>query len=277
LEDDTMKRDEVKQLIEQGVQELNDALAAGKSDTLTRFMEVMAKFPRYSFGNCILIAMQFPDAKFVQGFHGWKKVGRFVRKGEKGIGIIAPMVYRNKEAVDEDDRTLRGFKVVHVYDVSQTEGKELPEFARVSGDPGEHIASLEQVIRSHDIELVYEKIGSGADGLSQKGRVVIQHDLEPAERFATLVHELAHELLHADTERRKSTTKCIRETEAEAVAHVVCRAVGIDSTSHCADYIQLYSGDVNVLTASLDAVQKTAAHILEAMTHSSAQHEEVAA
>lgn len=273
-----MKRDEVKQLIEQGVQELNDALAAGKSETLMRFMEVMAKFPRYSFGNCMLIVKQFPEAQFVQGFHGWKKVGRFVRKGEKGIGIIAPMVYRNKEAVEQDEeRALRGFKVVHVYDVSQTEGKELPEFARVSGDPGHHIASVEQAIRNYGIELVYEDIGSGADGVSQKGRVVIQHDLEPAERFATLVHELAHELLHADAERRKSTTKCIRETEAEAVAHVVCRAVGIDSTSHSADYIQLYSGDVNVLAASLDAVQKAASQILEAMADNMVQHEEVAA
>ncbi len=273
-----MKRDEVKQLIEQGVRELNEALAAGKSETLQRFMEVMAKFPRYSFGNCILIAMQKPDAHVVQGYQAWKKMGRFVRKGEKGIGIIAPMVYRNKEAADEDeDRTLRGFKVVHVYDVSQTEGKELPEFVRVSGDPGEHIASVERVIRRYGIELVYEEIGSGADGVSQKGRIVIQPDLEPAEQFATLVHELAHELLHADAERRKATTKCIRETEAEAVAHVVCRAVGIDSTSHSADYIQLYSGDVNVLTASLDAVQKAAAQILEAMADSSVQNEEVAA
>lgn len=78
-----MKRDEVKQLIEQGVRELNDALAGGKSEKLKQFLDVMAKFPRYSFGNCILIAVQKPDAQIVQGYQAWKKLGRWVRKGEK--------------------------------------------------------------------------------------------------------------------------------------------------------------------------------------------------
>jgi antirestriction protein ArdC len=263
-----MKRDEVKQLIEQGVRELNDALAGGKSEQLQQFLEVMAKFPRYSFGNCILIAVQRPDARIVQGFQGWKKLGRWVKQGEKGIGIIAPMVYRNRDVEDDDDRTVRGFKVVHVYDVSQTEGKELPEFARITGEPGEYVEAVERLIHSHGIELVYETPASGAEGESHKGKIVVKPELPPAERFATLVHELAHELLHADGERRKASSKCSRETEAEAVAHVVCRAVGIDSTRHAADYIQLYKGDVDVLAQSLDAIQKASQLILDAIAAS---------
>ena len=99
-----MKRDEVTKLIEQGVRELNEALAQGKSEQLQAFLDVMARFPRYSFNNCLLIAMQKPDSRMVQGFQAWKKLGRFVRKGEKGIGIIAPMVYRNKDERDEPDQ-----------------------------------------------------------------------------------------------------------------------------------------------------------------------------
>ena len=127
-----MKREEVSELVERGIRELNEALAAGKSDRLQQYLDVMARFPRYSFNNCILIAVQFPQARIVQGFHAWKKLGRSVKKGEKGIGIIAPMIGRKKDeegqADDSTGKTIFGFKVVHVFDVSQTEGDELPEF-----------------------------------------------------------------------------------------------------------------------------------------------------
>ena len=127
-----MKREEVSELVERGIRELNEALAAGKSDRLQQYLDVMARFPRYSFNNCILIAMQCPQAQMVQGFRAWKKLGRSVIKGEKGIGIIAPMIGRKKDeegqADDSTGKTIFGFKVVHVFDVSQTEGDELPEF-----------------------------------------------------------------------------------------------------------------------------------------------------
>ena len=96
-------------------------------------------------------------------------------------------------------------------------------------------------------QLLYEQIASGADGVAKKGTIVIAPDLAPAARLLTLVHEAAHTKLHFDAERRKETTKTIRETEAEAVAHVVCRALGLETIDHCADYIQLYNGDVDVL------------------------------
>ena len=267
-----MKREEVSELVERGIRELNEALAAGKSDRLQQYLEVMARFPRYSFNNCLLVAMQFPSASLVQGFHAWRKLGRTVKKGEKGIGIIAPMIGRKKdengEVNEQSGKAVFGFKVVHVFDVSQTEGDELPEFAEVSGDPGENIAAVESLIRSWGIELVYEEIPCGADGLSKKGTIVIAPDLEPAKTLLTLVHEASHERLHADVQRRKETTKTIRETEAEAVAHVVCRALGLETVEHCADYIQLYHGDMEVLAKSMDYIQKTAASILDGIqTH----------
>lgn len=277
-----MKREEVTQLVDRGIRELNEALASGKSDRLRQYLDVMARFPRYSFNNCVLVALQFPQATLVQGFHAWKKLGRSVKKGEKGIGIIAPMIGKKKDedakADDRDGKSIFGFKVVHVFDVSQTEGDELPEFAQVTGDPGESIPAVEALIRSWGIELKYEEIPSGADGVSKKGEIVIDPELAPPSRLLTLVHEASHERLHADIERRKETTKTIRETEAEAVAHVVCRALGLDTIEHCADYIQLYNGDAEVLTKSLDYIQKTAAEILDGIReYSLADTNEVAA
>lgn len=262
-----MKREEVKELVDRGVRELNEALAAGKSGQLQEFLDVMARFPRYSFNNCILIALQSPDATMIQGFHAWKKLGRTVKKGEKGIGIIAPLIGRKKDEdakpTDSKEKAVFGFKVVHVFDVEQTEGDELPDFAAVTGDPGQNIEAVEHLIRSHGIELVYEVIPGGAEGVSKKGTIVVSPDLEPANRMAVLVHEYAHEILHQPDDRRVETTKTIRETEAEAVAHVVCQALGLDTLQHSADYIQLYNGDAEVLAKSMDNVQKTAARILE--------------
>jgi antirestriction protein ArdC len=273
-----MKCDEAKGLIERGVRELNEALAAGKSDRLQKFLDVMSRFPSYSFNNQILICLQAPDSTQVQGFHGWKKLGRKVKKGEKGIGIIAPMVYRkDKDASPEsDEKSIRGFKVVHVFDVSQTEGDPLPEFARATGDPGDNIAAIEKLIRSQRIQLDYELIPGGADGVSRKGQIVVRPDLEPAATLMVLIHEYAHACLHQQSDRRKETTKTIRETEAEAVAYVVGQALGLQSLEQSADYIQLYNGDSQVLADSMDHIQKTAAHILEGIAAHSKQ-EEVAA
>ena len=153
-------------------------------------------------------------------------------------------------------------------------------FGTISISP-DFTAAIEALIRSWGIELVYEEIPCGADGLSKKGTIVIAPDLEPAKRCLTLVHEASHERLHSDAKRRQETTKTIRETEAEAVAHVVCRALGLDTAEHCADYIQLYNGDAEVFAKSMDYIQKTAAQILEGIkAHASSvtvESEELAA
>ncbi|MEM7313570.1 MAG: ArdC-like ssDNA-binding domain-containing protein [Planctomycetota bacterium] len=277
-----MKREEVQELVERGITELNEALAGGRSDRLQEYLDVMARFPNYSFNNTILICLQKPEATLIQGFHAWRKMGRTVKKGEKGIGIFAPLIYKSKkeegkrsqQSTDDEKKgsELRGFKVVHVFDVSQTEGEELPEFASVSGDPGNSIAAVESIIRDAGIELLYEMIPGGALGVSRKGSIALRPDLDPARRLMTLVHEYAHECLH-DSERRKSTTKTVRETEAEAVAHVVARALGLDSLEQSSDYIQLYRGDKEVLMKSLDAIQKTASAILDGIRKHSANED----
>jgi antirestriction protein ArdC len=220
----------------------------------------------------------------VAGFNRWKDFGRFVKKGEKGIAILAPLVYRKKQDESEGDehmeddanarRALRGFKVVHVFDVSQAEGQELPQFAAPDGDPGEKLSQLEAIVRGQGIDLKYEVIPLGADGVSRGGEIAVRPDLSPAKTFSVLVHELAHELLHKG-ERKKEVGKTVKETEAEAVAFVVCKAIGLEPGSSSSDYIQLYKGGREVLMQSLDYIQKTASFILSEL-HASKAEEKVA-
>jgi len=260
-----MNREEATKLSETTIAELALALEQGQSEAMTNYLTVMAKFHDYSFRNCLLIAMQKPDATHVAGFNRWKDLNRFVRKGEKGIAILAPLVYRKKPDDDNNDKptekVLRGFKVVHVFDISQTEGEELPGFASLAGDPGERLSQLEALIRRHGITLKYEPLPTSVLGLSRGGEIVVVPTLSPAETFSVLAHEFAHERLHQG-ERKKQVSKTVRETEAEAVAFVVCKAVGLDPGSRSADYIQLYAGDRELLMESLDFIQKTAAYIL---------------
>lgn len=120
-------------------------------------------------------------------------------------------------------------------------------------------------VEASGIELTHDVIPGGAEGVSKGGSIVIAPGLETAEEFAVLAHELAHELLHKDEERR-TRSKTVKETEAEAVSFVVCQAIGLDCSTRSSDYIQLYQGDAETLSESLDAIQKTAASIIEAVT-----------
>lgn len=269
-----MKREDAMKLAEQALDELGKALQQGRSDTLKQLVEVMARFPNYSFNNVMLIAVQRPDATHVAGFRTWKRLGRQVLKGEKGIAIVAPMAFRHKDAqtqpvstVSQDgaEQILCGFRVVHVFDISQTEGAELPELARPHGDPGTRLCTLEAVITRLGIALEYAPLSNGTLGLSLKGKIVVKPGLEPAETFAVLAHELAHELLHQPSEGQRPE-KNVRELEAEAVAQAVCHAFGIDSTASSSDYIQIYDGNHDVLAKSLQTIQKTAAQIIVEMS-----------
>jgi antirestriction protein ArdC len=263
-----MKREEAKLLTDQALTDLQQALAAGHSDTLMRFLDYMGRFHRYSWNNCMLIAHQRPDASYVAGFHRWLDMGRYVRKGETGIAILAPMICRNKDDAsqpeEKPDLVLRGFKVVYVFDVSQTEGEELPELTEIHGDPGTLLPRLEEVIRQSGMTLTVEALPSDTQGMCRKGEIIIAEALPVGERFAVLVHELAHAWMHLPAEdARRDKTVC--ETEAEAVAYVVCRAFGLDCSTRSSDYIQLPHGDDTTLAQSLQRIQSTATRVIRAL------------
>jgi hypothetical protein len=269
---DSKKPTSKQELIATNIKLLIEQLKAGQSDALTNYLTAMSRFHSYSFGNVLEIARQMPSATRVAGFWTWKNLGRSVRAGQKGIRILAPIVgvRRKKDAeaqkdiTKQNERILLGFRNAYVFDISQTEGVDLPTMHEVSGDPGENIERLTVFLNCKGIAVSYNDNIAPALGMSYGGRIVLLPGQSNAETFSTLVHEAGHELLHR-SERRTATTKTVRETEAEAVAFVVGKAVGLVNNDASADYIQLYKGNASLLAESLEVVQQTAGVILAAL------------
>ena len=266
------QRQTAKEMIAANVKCLIEQLEAGKSDALTAYLNAMSRFHNYSFGNVLEIARQRPNATRVAGMYAWNQLGRRVKKGEKGIRILAPIVgikrkkdeEAEKDVTKQNTRILVGFRNAYVFDVEQTDGAELPAMREISGDVGANHDRLISFIEEQGIELVFTENIAPALGTSYGGRIAILPGQSKAEEFSTLVHELGHELLHK-AERRTTTTKVVKETEAEAIAFVVGKAVGLQTGSASADYIQLYHGNASLLAESLEVIQQTSAVILAAL------------
>jgi antirestriction protein ArdC len=262
-----MKGNELKEQVDEALGELAQAVEQGRSEQLRAYLSMLGRFHRYSIGNVLLIAMQRQGATHVAGFRAWQRLGRQVKAGERAIRILAPVVWRKKRkdgSGAETEEELRTFKAACVFDVTQTEGKPLAEFAQVQGEPGEHLERLKSFIASRGIELAYSEAIGGAEGYSAGGRIVVRQGLPVAEEFSVIAHELGHEMLHRDEDEQLSRT--VRETEAEAVAFVVCQAVGLDARGSSADYIHLYRGSKEMLLESLQRIREVAVEIIEAVT-----------
>lgn len=268
----SQKDNPTQAIIKQAVDYLVQQLEAGHSETLAAYLRTMARFHNYSFGNILQIARQRPSATRVAGFGKWKELGRFVKRGEKGIQILAPVTgYRRRKDESEEEpeankqRVLVGFRAVYVFDYEQTEGADLPELNHtISGDVGENRDRLITFLGQQNISLEFDQSIAPALGVSYGGRIALLPGQSKPEEFTTLVHETAHELLHR-SERRTFTTKVVRETEAEAVAFIVGQAVGLEMGTASSDYIQLYHGNASLLAESLEVIQRTASTILRAL------------
>jgi len=270
----SQKDNPTQQIIKQAVDYLIEQLEAGHSEMLTAYLGAMAQFHRYSFGNILQIARQKPDATRVAGIFAWNQLGRRVKRGEKGIQILAPMMGRRRAKTEPDSEeraaetskpVLVGFRGVYVFDISQTEGDELPELEHaVTGEVGEHRDRLIAFLNQQNIALEFNERIAPALGVSYGGKIALLPGQSKAEEFSTLVHETAHELLHK-AERRTITTQSVRETEAEAVAFVVGRAIGLEVGTASSDYIQLYHGNASLLAESLEVIQQTSSAILKAI------------
>jgi len=277
-----MKREDAMKVAEQKLHELAQALEQGRSQVLEDYLAAVARLHKYSFRNLMLITSQCPEAVHVAGFHTWRSMDRTVKKGESGIAVLAPVIRRaskddctetniaaradGQETKTDDTSDPMGYRVVYVFDIAQTEGKDFSPVTPIAHSEAQALRELEGVYQHLGITLETRTLGWGTDGVSRVGRVLIQEGLSEVARFSTLAHELAHETMHSEQDRRSGQlSKRQMEVEAEAVAFVVCAAHGIDCRDQSRDYIHLYNGDAKLLLQSMNRIQQTAATILDLM------------
>jgi len=265
---------------------LQDAVAEIVSgDDWKRMLNVASNFHRYSFNNHLMIFCQRPDATLVAGFQRWKSMNRSVMKGEKGIAIFAPCSYRTKIEDDNGEeksfQQLRGFRIVHVFDISQTEGEELPDLDAIrpkllNGDAPEGIwdALLSQA-KAVGFEVVRDQKRSENGYCDFVGKkIAVRPDVAPAQAVKTLVHELGHALLHGDEVGR---SREIQEVEVESVAYIVCDALGLDTGDYSFAYVARWSdGFSKLVKDTAERVIGCAEQILEGLEVASAEQKAVA-
>ena len=282
---------EITDKLEQGIKELFE------SEKFKEYLTTMSKFYNYSFNNTLLIAMQKPDATLIAGYTSWQRnFDRHVMKGEKGIKILAPAPYKAQEErekidpatqkpvldadgkpVTETVEVLRpAFKVVCVFDVSQTDGKELPDIAvdELTGSVENYAAFFEALKQESPVPISFEGIPGGAKGYFShvENRIAIQEGMSEIQTVKTAIHEIAHAKLHAikpdekvaPEERKDRHTK---EVEAESVAYTVCQRYGIETSDYSFGYIAGWSSDKDTkeLKGSLETIRSTAAEMIESI------------
>jgi hypothetical protein len=193
------KPQSAKEVIAANIKVLIEQLEQGQSEAFTAYLTAMAHFHNYSFGNILSIARFRPDATHVAGIRTWNELGRHVTKGQKGIPILAPMIgtkrERNEQPAEQGEKptpVLIGFRVVYVFDIAQTEGAELPEPAKVTGEVGAYHDRLVDFVQQQGIELEYNERIAPAQGVSYGGKIALLPGQTKAEEFATLVHEVSH-------------------------------------------------------------------------------------
>jgi len=218
-------------VVRKQIRELEEKIKAFRtSEEFLDFMKAMSRFHNYSFHNQLLIISQKPDATKVAGFGTWKNLGRYVRRGEKGIVIYVP-IPSVREKDDGEEEEIIWFKTGYVFDVSQTCGKPLPEISLTVENRGDAFYnSCLQLAQKHTIKV---DVVSGLRhyGISTGGEILLQADANKTALATTLIHELAHELLHKKN-REQRLDRETKELEAETVAYLVCSYFGIDVPSH---------------------------------------------
>jgi len=275
------------ELTRASVDGLVKAIESGRNEVFYSYLQTMARFPQYSARNVLLIAAQCPTASNLQGARSWNELGRFVRPGEKGIFIFAPTVgVKNssqsqaqdaakkpakgkkaaeaaKEPAQQPETQLLGFRGVYVFDVQQTGGEELPQ-SRKPVDVAETLEKLTAFAQDQKMSIEYARWIAPNKGTSYRGTIRLLPNMEPAESFPVLLHEVASQMLYA-AQRRTFVTRALHQQETKAAAFVVCEALGLKSKTAFSD-CQLYYGDSRLLSESLAVVHRTAAVILGAIS-----------
>ena len=282
--DSSQRRDEeLQQTLERLEEGVRDVFSSGR---YAEYLAVMSRFHDYSLNNCLLIAMQRPGATLVAGYRAWQdKFDRHVRKGEHGIRILCPVIVRASPTGDsprEEDESseekapekrLAGFRMGTVFDVSQTEGKELPSLGidELRGDVEGYEAVMGAIRKASRYPIVFEDIEGGAKGYFSRAEpkcIAIQEGMSQAQTLKTAVHELAHSVMHdvePSRERASLPDRGTREVQAESVAYVVSSWLGLDTSDYSFGYIASWSDgrDVSELRTSLDEIRSASHGIID--------------
>jgi hypothetical protein len=255
------KSSDLKAKITEHIQELAEATNAARlSEEMCQYLDTCAKFHRYSHFNIWLILSANPEATMVAGFHKWKSMGRYVMKGEKGIPILAPILAKQKDEVGEEVDKLVGFKTVYVWDVTQTDGEPLPEPPDWKS-PEQNAKLTKQLIKfaeSKGIRVSVKELAGEIQGVSSGGEILVS----PEAGTKTLVHEIAHEIMHQD--KHCPLDKTIMELEAEAVAFVVGKHFGLDGLAS-PRYVALHGADSEMIMEHLERIRGTASEIIRSI------------
>jgi len=270
-----MADDQVREMTESALNHLEVELAARRSDGLKSLFDTMSKFPRnYSWKNDLLISQQRPTATRLFTEETWNKVGRSINDSERPITIVAPVFKQDHDqaqtftnpgvtaAKKDDVSRFEGFGPLDLYDIDQTHGMPLPESAKTTGNPKELADKLKAFATKQGISVEYDKSIAPVMGASFGGKIRLLPDLQPPEELSVLTHALAQEMLHHRKDGDRFSEKAV-ETQAQAVAYVVGRAVGLETNSVAADYTHLYNGDKETLTESLSVIHETSLKILD--------------
>ena len=276
------------------LQDIMDKLEQGVRDVFSskkyaEYLNTMAKFHNYSLNNILLINMQKPGATMVAGYNAWKKLhGRNVMKGEKGIRILAPSPYKvkrqvekinpqtqrpvldkdGKPIVEEQEVTIPAYKVVSVFDVSQTEGKDIPILGvnELTGEVDNYDTFFEALNWSCPIPINFEEISTGAKGYFSltNNEIAVKQGMSQLQTVKTTVHEMAHQKLHSNQDPLNQKTRSSKEVEAESVAYVVCQHYGLDTSDYSFSYVAGWSAgkDTPELKESLDTIRKAASEMI---------------
>lgn len=229
-------------------------------DDWRRMLRTASKFYRYSFSNVLLIQLQRPDATLVAGYRKWQSLNRFVRKGEKGLSILAPLKYKTKIESDKGEEetltSLRGFKVVHVFDLAQTDGEPIEDLDAVRPKllDGSAPEGIWDALVKHGGSIGYEVVrhqrgteNGYCDFLNKQ--IAVRPDVSAAQAVKTLIHEFGHALLHAEG---PVASREVAEVEVESVAFIVCDALGLDTSDYSFPYVARWTGGLS------DLVRETA-------------------
>ena len=282
MQEYTSPSERLKALTDQLEQGVSDIFQSGQ---YAAYLTAMSKFHHYSFGNTMLIFMQCPNATHVAGYHDWRRnFGRQVKRGERGITILAPCPYRRREEVEEtapDGSTATtiqlvqrvGFRTVTVFDVSQTEGKPLSELVhKLTGDVADYERMTEAICALSPYPINIEAFPGAAYGCCNfvEQRILVQPDMSQVQTIKTMIHEVSHAKLHAPTEKTdgklpQSKQRFVREMEAESVAYVVCRHFGVDTSDYSFGYVAGWSRgrELSQLKGSLELIRNTAAELID--------------